>query len=287
MQVAGVTIYNTVVSDGYAEVRRRDAHVARFGATMAIELICVHCERVLKVKDSYAGKTGECPYCRGKVQVPQVTVSPFTPPVNPKVTGKREPKLIPPTEKQLDYAQSLGIDIPDGVSRGDLSRMIDERLENAPASESQREFLRELGVKFPENIKANQAKLLLDGALDLRTQIQESIRRENEEYLESLKKDGSLIEHASEDQLLKELQNRGTRFTILFWDDAPNQTGECPVQGRLFWTDELSRKDVIYLLFMVAHEWGKNEAFDLGEYMADTKESLNMVGFSAKMLTLE
>ncbi len=35
-----------------------------------IAVICPGCQRKLAIKDTYAGKTGTCPHCKGRVKVP-------------------------------------------------------------------------------------------------------------------------------------------------------------------------------------------------------------------------
>ena len=215
---------------------------------MAIAVVCDHCGRAIKLKDSCAGSTGQCPFCNQQITVPKSNNNDKPATAVSVATSARESNRIEPTQKQLDFAESLGISIPKDISRGDLSRLIDERLENAPATESQKDFLRELGVSFPESIMTKQAGLLLDAAMDLRGQLQKTVSQEQEDYLMSLKEEVALTQHATEDQLLEELRNRGTRFAILMVDDAADDADEGAVKGRLFWTDDLSKEDVVYLV---------------------------------------
>jgi hypothetical protein len=53
-----------------------------------IEFTCLHCQKVLRVKDAMAGRTGPCPRCRGTVKVPEgpageIQAAPPPPPVTP------------------------------------------------------------------------------------------------------------------------------------------------------------------------------------------------------------
>src|SRR5690606_36629698 len=119
---------------------------------MAIEFECEHCRRPLALKDKCAGLKGKCPLCQGVIIVPQAT---------PEAPA---PKGMEPTEKQMDYARSLGIDIPTGISRGKLSELIDETKEGLPATDKQKSFLRDLGIAFPDDIRRDQIGILIDAA---------------------------------------------------------------------------------------------------------------------------
>jgi hypothetical protein len=69
-----------------------------------------------------------------------------------------------PTDEQLDYAAELGISVPPGINRNDLSLLIDEAVLTQPPTQRQRERASELGVVLPDGITVAQAKLLLDKA---------------------------------------------------------------------------------------------------------------------------
>ncbi len=40
---------------------------------MSIQVVCPSCQTRFKVSDKFAGKSGACPKCKGKIQVPDVT----------------------------------------------------------------------------------------------------------------------------------------------------------------------------------------------------------------------
>ena len=42
---------------------------------MSIEVRCDQCDKTMRVKDSFAGTRGTCPFCKAAIDVPQVTVS--------------------------------------------------------------------------------------------------------------------------------------------------------------------------------------------------------------------
>jgi hypothetical protein len=116
----------------------------------------------------------------------------------------------PPTEKQLEFARSLGVNLPENATRRQVSRMIDEALDNAPASEGQKQFLRNLGVDVPPGITRNQMSLLLDTALDLKYKVQQQSHREWTENEIS-----KLISRAAFEQLLEELISRDKPFSVV------------------------------------------------------------------------
>ena len=103
-----------------------------------------------------AGQRGLCPFCNAEVEVPAAVASQTTPkpaaavevpklaPPKTEISKVKKPheeEVKPPTEKQLDYAHNLGIHVPDGISRRELSHLIDEAVDDSPASDGQKEFL--------------------------------------------------------------------------------------------------------------------------------------------------
>jgi hypothetical protein len=103
---------------------------------MSIAIHCDHCDKDMKVKDSLEGQRGLCPHCNSEIQVPFLVSEKL------RVKMEREPEVKLPTEKQINFAHSLGIDVPPNMNRYDLSKLIDKAKENA-ASECQKEFLME------------------------------------------------------------------------------------------------------------------------------------------------
>jgi hypothetical protein len=250
---------------------------------MAIEFQCVHCNRVLKLKDKCAGLRGECPFCKGVITVPTLT-APVVEKRNETEKSKdtEEPEFTAPTKKQLDYARKLGIDIPKGVSRSALSLLIDGAKDNAPATEKQKEFLRELGVKFADDIRLNQASMLIDGAMNIRDEISSALQRRLEEQW---KEAGMLIEHVSVEQLLREITSRGKPFVAFVMDDDEFHYGDNPMKGRLLWNDYLTSDDVKYLIASLAVGWAKN--LDMNKYNDEYDGKPPELEFSASELAIE
>lgn len=241
---------------------------------MAIEFECEHCKRPLALKDKCAGLTGKCPYCKKVITVPTATSPPPEPP-EPKKPDRKNP-----TEKQIDYARSLGIDIPEDISRHKLSELIDEAKDNLPATDKQKEFLQDLGISFPEDIRRNQISMLIDAALDLQGQME---TRAPQRLEEQMREAGMIVDSASEEQLFEELSNRGKMFFAFVMDDDEfRYQKNLPVKGRLVWNDGLTIEDVKYILARLALDWARD--LDMNAYAEEFDGNPPEVEFTASEL---
>lgn len=73
------------------------------------------------------------------------------------------------TDAQLKLLQKLRVSIPEGLTKGEAKRLIDERLWSMKMpSPNQLAFLQRLGVPIPEGLTKEQAKKLIDDALQAR-----------------------------------------------------------------------------------------------------------------------
>lgn len=216
------------------------------------------------VKDSFAGKKGLCPECKVAIVVPAAPPDP-------------EPKpFVEPTDRQLAYAQSLGVAIAPGVSRKELSNLIDGAKENAPATENQKAYLRDLGVSFPQDIKSNQISMLIDAATNIREQVVAGIIPR---YEKELKEAGMLVEYLTDEQLLHELRDRGKDFFAFMLDNDEFRYKNLPISGQLRWTESLNLEDVKYMLLKLAGEWAVN--LDLKVYTEEFDGTLPSIQFTA------
>ncbi|MBM4030759.1 MAG: hypothetical protein FJ291_03135 [Planctomycetes bacterium] len=77
-----------------------------------MDIKCNACQAVLVAPDSLVGKSGKCPKCGVVLQISDKTAAPV----------KKKEAL--PTIPQIEYARSLGIDVPPNVSRRELSALI-------------------------------------------------------------------------------------------------------------------------------------------------------------------
>ena len=238
---------------------------------MAIEFVCEHCKRSLALKDKCAGLTGKCPFCQEVITVPAATPKPLEP---------KRPEHKEPTEKQIEYARSLGIAIPNGISRCQLSELIDETTNNLPATDKQKDLLRDLGIQFQEDIKRNQISLLIDTALDLQGQMQ---IRAPQKLEEQMREAGMLVDSATEQQLLQELDSRGKCFFAFIMDDDEFRYQEDrPMKGRLVWNDTLELEDVKYILARLALDWARD--LDMNAYADEFDGNPPGVEFTASEL---
>jgi hypothetical protein len=71
---------------------------------MAIEFICPTCQKVLKLRDEAAGKTGKCPFCKSVITVPasaladddMIEIVPANAPKKPVIAPPKPPRAVPP-----------------------------------------------------------------------------------------------------------------------------------------------------------------------------------------------
>jgi hypothetical protein len=218
---------------------------------MAIEVECEHCQKVLILKDACAGKTGKCPFCKAAITVPDPR------PSKPIAIDGKEP-----TEKQIAYAQSLGISIPQSTCRAELSELIEQAKRQLPATEKQKELLRDLGVSFADDIRSSQISMLIDACLDLQGQMESRAPQRHEEQLRQA---GMLLDSATDVQLLQELSNRGRLFFAFVMDNDEFRYQEgLPIEGQFKWTDSLNEADVKYIITRLAVDWCRD--FDMDFY---------------------
>lgn len=117
---------------------------------MTINFECTSCKSMLKAKPKLAGMSLSCPKCSAPITVPVQESSPPAEPVK---------KAPPATEKQMDYARSLGIDFPEDIDRRSISQLIEMALD----AQNQRE--RQLAEEDEEDPRISVAttEQILDG----------------------------------------------------------------------------------------------------------------------------
>lgn len=77
-----------------------------------MKIECSACSASLKVPDTLAGKRGKCPKCSAVIDIPVLPLE------------SAEPSGPPATEKQKEYARSLGIDFPPDITKKEISALI-------------------------------------------------------------------------------------------------------------------------------------------------------------------
>lgn len=88
---------------------------------MSLRFSCPSCGSAIVGKASLAGKTLPCPKCKASIRVPDIEDA-----ADPPATTTREP--VPATEKQRDFATSLGIKFSDDIDKESLSNLIDDAI---------------------------------------------------------------------------------------------------------------------------------------------------------------
>lgn len=92
---------------------------------MSLRFSCPSCGSAIVGKASHAGKTLPCPKCKSSIIVPAGEEV-----ISPSATATRDPvqarEPVPATQKQRDFATSLGIKFSDDIDKESLSNLIDE-----------------------------------------------------------------------------------------------------------------------------------------------------------------
>jgi len=79
-----------------------------------------------------------------------------------KQTSKHDWHDDPATDKQIQYLNSLGLKYKSGMTKGDVSKLIDSR----PPDKEQREFCKFFDIKIPRGSKYNDAEKIVDDYIE-------------------------------------------------------------------------------------------------------------------------
>jgi hypothetical protein len=79
-----------------------------------LQTTCGVCNAVLKAKPDLVGKRARCPKCGNAIEIPKPDKCP------PKARGPLA------TDRRKEYARSLGIKVPDDMTRREVGKLIDE-----------------------------------------------------------------------------------------------------------------------------------------------------------------
>ena len=72
----------------------------------------------------------------------------------------------PATERQKEFARNIGIPFDEGISKGEMSKLLDKRLAKIPPSEGQLKLAKELGIRIPWFCSYKRLSGLIDKAMD-------------------------------------------------------------------------------------------------------------------------
>jgi hypothetical protein len=192
---------------------------------MGILVTCPSCKDSLNVKAEFAGKTGKCPKCGASVKVPQEPSS-----GSPRSSQPDAKKGIPPaTERQKEYARSLGIQFDENVDRKTISKLIDEAVQR----------------------QTDERYQVLD---DLQDKESAAYQKMREEVLQEIDAEDTRLSKATEDQIVEELGQREMGAILITFDiDALDAIEEgSSANARVFFCEDLSEDDARQVLGMIA-----------------------------------
>ncbi len=185
-----------------------------------IRVVCGKCETGLKAKADLAGKTVKCPKCGGSVTVPG---------------GSPErdlPKAAPlATEKQKDFARSLGIEFGPSITRPEISKLIDQALEKQDDERYQR-------------------------LEDLSSRESEAYERLRKEVLADLSSDECTLSVAEPSQILEALSERGFASVLIQipWDEAEDFEHLKGANAIISWTHGMTQEDMENVVLTHAYQ---------------------------------
>jgi len=190
----------------------------------SIRVKCSNCNAVLKAKVEWAGKQAKCPKCNATIEV--------------HVSGQSCPPRPPllATEKQKDYAISLGISFPETISRRDISKLIDE----AVVALDEKRFER------------------LDEIDRRETQARNEIRQE---ILEEIDADDCRLSKATTEQIVEELSERGLAAILITmqWDDIQDFHVLSGTRAEIAFSDDMTQEDVEATIMTLAGDQMKRK----------------------------
>lgn len=184
-----------------------------------IEFQCSGCQVKLKAKDSVSGKQIKCPKCSALIKIP--TNSPPKP-ISP-----------PATQKQKDYALSLGIQFQPDITKSEISKLLDMKV----------------GNQIEERYKR------LD---DLTIRESKAYDKMKEEILADLDVDECRLSTANESQVMEKYEEQDFGAILIKFpidDFDPEDFSKLGVD--VSFTDNLSGEDMSKILFylgIAAHE---------------------------------
>lgn len=91
--------------------------------------------------------------------------------------SKPKDRGLPPTQKQLGYAKSLGIESPEQMSRVRLSDAIDKASINAPPTKAQLRYAKQIGVELRKGVTHKQASQLIHEAIEKDPEVRRRVEK--------------------------------------------------------------------------------------------------------------
>jgi predicted Zn finger-like uncharacterized protein len=180
---------------------------------MSIEGNCPACEATFKVEDKFAGRRAKCAKCSTVFVIPTFLEKMQPPIPEPPQTGPLA------TERQKEYARSLGVSFDEGIDRRTISKLIDSAVQ-AQQDERQREL---------DELQSREG----EAYLKLREEI------ENE-----LDEDNPRVSNATAQQMADALGEAGTAAILLTFDpDVLDEEGAILGNVSVCWSECLLEHD--------------------------------------------
>lgn len=178
-----------------------------------MKIQCGQCNSALNVPDTAAGKRGKCPKCGAVVDVPALPLPSDTP------SGPLA------TDKQKDFARSLGVDFSPDITKSAISPLIDKAI----AQEDEERFKK------------------LDKIEDRESKAYEEMRTE---ILAEIDEEDCRLSKATPAQMVEEMENRDHGAILISFPiddvDFDNMAG---AQLAVSFSDNLSEAEMNAVLF--------------------------------------
>lgn len=188
-------------------------------ADATFHIACGECGAKLNVKAKLAGRTANCPKCGKQIQIP----------IDLGSSNKTKPPIPPATDRQKEYAKSLGIDFPPDINRRDISELIDK-------------VVTERDTERYETLEALDKK---EGEL---------WEQAKAEVIAEMASDDLPLSKASPEQIVEALDDRGLASLLITipWDDIIDFEDLTGVKAQTYLPDSMTVEDFHAIIIQFA-----------------------------------
>lgn len=206
-----------------------------------MKINCPNCSTTLKFNDEHRGKRAKCSKCGNKIQIP-----PFAAPPPPSDVKLAVPVPVPPTASRTESKAVSSSPIP-------------------LATERQKEFARSLGVEFAPDINRREISKLIDEAvtkeedarlersIELNNRESQAWKEMQEEVFTNVIESGKLLSNISETQMVEEFATRGLGAVLITFDMDQVETFDdlVGVEFTTTFSKNMNKSDARSLLMMM------------------------------------
>lgn len=174
------------------------------------QIVCGECGAKLNVKAKLAGRSAKCPKCGQQIHIPSDLGQ----------STKAKPPIPPATDRQKEYATSLGIEYPPNINRRDISDLIDKAVNERDAERY--ETLEELDKKEGELWEQAKAEVIAE-----------------------MGPDDLPLSKAAPEQIVEALDDRGLASLLITmpWDDVIDFEDLTGVKAQTYLPDSMTVED--------------------------------------------